>query len=145
MIRKPLFPELTGEALRQALIDNAYKMEQEATIERSLTDAQRETYKNRMITIQTRDVEIEQHVEEYIAPLRAERKDIRKETKDIAKTMKKGFVESREPVYHFQNHEAREIETYDANGAFIRSRKMRPEERQTSTVIDMNTKTGTNE
>lgn len=137
---KNLFEDLKGEELISALEANAFSSAEEV-IERSLTPVDRVAYKDRLAAIQSRDVDIEEHVAEFMKPLREERKEIKSETKTITRTLKKGFVESTEKVFWMQDEEQRMMHSYDSNGEFIKSRKMRPEERQ-HRIVEM-TATGT--
>ena len=139
-MEKNLFPELKGEELTSALEANAFSTVEE-TIERSLSPQQREQYKDRLSVIQQRDMDVEEHLKEFCDPLKAERKDIKTETRSIVKTLKKGYVESDERVFWMQDEENKMMHCYDANGEFIKSRKMRPEERQ-HRIVPI-TKTGT--
>lgn len=141
-MKKQLFENLNGEERINALAANAAS-EQIESIERELSEMQVEAYKNRLNDILFRDVEIEEHLKAVVKPLKEERKDIRTETTSIVKTLRKGFIESEEKVYWMRDDENRMMVAYDENGKYVRSRKMRPEERQTS-VIDMTQRTGTN-
>lgn len=141
-MKKQLFENLNGEERINALAANAASMQIES-IERELSEMQVEAYKNRLNDILFRDVEIEEHLKAVVKPLKEERKDIRTETTSIVKTLRKGFIESEEQVYWMRDDDNRMMVAYDENGKYVRSRKMRPEERQTS-VIDMAQRTGTN-
>lgn len=138
-MNKQLFENLNGEERINALAANAAS-EQIESIERELSEMQVEAYKNRLNDILFRDVEIEEHLKAVVKPLKDERKDIRTETKSIVKTLRKGFIESEEKVYWMRDDENRMMVAYDENGKYVRSRKMRPEERQT-TVLSMRTGT----
>lgn len=141
-MKKQIFENLNGEERINALAANAAS-EQIESIERELSEMQVEAYKNRLNDILFRDVEIEDHLKAVVKPLKEERKDIRTETKSIVKTLRKGFIESEEKVYWMRDDEDRMMVAYDENGKYVRSRKMRPEERQTN-IIDMAQRTGTN-
>ena len=60
---------------------------------------------------------------------------------DAFDRLKKGYSENEETVYMIADHEAGEMNTYDANGIYLSSRKLRPDEKRTK-VYSMNT--GTN-
>lgn len=112
-------------------------------VERALTDGQRSRYKERLNIIQYRDKEIEEHLTEYTTPLKNERKDIKTETRSIVQTLKDGFTKQEETVYLFPDFENSQMHYYNSDGDFIKSRDMRPEERQTS-IVQMDTnRTGT--
>ena len=135
-MKKQLFPELTAEQRQQALEANAHS-QQIDSIERSLSEETITAYKDRLNTILFRDVEIEDHIKDVVKPLKEERKDIRTETKSIVKTLRKGFIESEELVFLMRDDDNRMMDIYDSNGEHVRSRKMRPEERQQAIVVPM--------
>lgn len=135
-MKKQLFEELPEHQRAEALAANAHS-EQIDTVERSLSDSQIGAYKDRLNTILFRDVEIEEHLKAVVKPLKEERKDIRTETKSIVKTLQKGFIESEERVFWMRDDENRMMHSYDENGEHIRSRKMRPEERQQAIIVPM--------
>jgi len=86
-------------------------------------------------------------------------KDVKKEMKAVVKefndalkkhadsvshaldNIKKGYSENEETVYMIADQDAGEMNIYDANGVYLSTRKLRPDEKQTK-VYKMNT--GTN-
>lgn len=137
---KNLFEDLKGEELINALDANAFSSLEE-TIERPLTMEDRTLYKDRLSGIQGRNMDVEEEISDFLKPRRAEQKDIKAETKTILKTLKKGFNESTERVFWMQDEENKLMHCYDSAGTFIKSRRMRPEEKQ-HRIVPM-TKTGT--
>jgi len=100
--------------------------------------------------IQMKDhvVESSIHIKEIKAEMKAVNKEFQKGLKehgesvsDALDRIKKGYSENDETVFMIADHDAGEMNTYDADGIYLSSRKLRPDERQTK-VYSMHT--GTN-
>src|SRR5689334_18368800 len=99
--QEQLFPEMTPEQRVEALAQSAFRTTDE-TVVRALSPEQRRSFKDRMLTIQTRNQDIDKAIKAHNKPLKDEQKDIKAETNDIVNTMRKGKVESDERVFLFQ-------------------------------------------
>lgn len=110
-------------------------------VQRSLSDKQISSMKDRLTYLGMRDLELDEQVKYIMQPIKEELKSIKEETKKTLETLRNGFINSEERVFHFKNEETGEMETYDAEGEFISSRRLRPDERQHTLVIPID---GTN-
>lgn len=125
---KLFLPHLSPQERRRALEDNADKIE-ETTYLRDLTqeelDGKREALVDNLIKISGLEDELDAQKEYYkgqIKPLHAVNRILQSEVK-TRKTEIKGNL------YHIAIHEDGIMETYDENGEFISSRRLRPDEK----------------
>lgn len=135
------FQELSATDRPHALEANANATTVEK-VERQLTDQQRADMKNRIVTIDQRDLELTEEMQAFNEPRNKEKKTLATEKKTALKTLKKGFTEDEEKLYIFFDQDAGTADYIDVNGEIIKSRKLRPEERQTS-IVDFQERTGT--
>lgn len=142
-MKQKIFPDLEGQVLIEALEAQSNFTEITA-IERTLSPEQIKEFALRGQKLQERKVEIEDHLAEYVKPLKEEIKDINAETKASARVTKKGYIESEEKVFWIPDFENRTMLAYDTNGELVKTRAMKREERQLTIVTDLNQATGTN-
>lgn len=121
---------------------------EEAAIGSNIQKVRRDFTPQEKAEIKDRVVEQAQSIKET----KAEMKDIVKQFNDALKGFnesmngalemhKKGFAENEEKVYVFESEIPNMVDVFDANGEYIETRSMRPEERQTR-IVEM-PKTGT--
>ena len=134
-IEQRIFPELEGEQLRRALESSAAKTEI-AVVERPLTVQQIQKFNERQAVISEREMVIEDEIKNFCDPLKAEIKDMKGERRSIAKTTKKGLIDSEEQVYWIADQDNKRMLQYGSDGELISSRRMAKEERQVN-IPDM--------
>lgn len=126
---KTFMPDLPPDQRRQLLIENCDSRE-ETTYMRDLdqdeiTERMRVLSKN-LITISKQDDILDEHKEAHKAvtkPLKTQNSFMLEEIKN-----KKTEVEG--TLFYMADHEQGIMETYDENGEFHNSRRLRPEEKQ---------------
>lgn len=135
-----LFQDIPVEQRAQALKDHAYASE-EMTINRPYTPEQLVEFKDQlskeMIALNEHEIELKKIKDEY----KAKMKPYELEKRKLLKSLKLKHEESFEEVYLLDDQEKGTMCIYDAEGKFLQSRKLYPDERQTK----MKTLTGTND
>ncbi len=125
-----LFQDLPVEARPQALKDNAYKSE-EMTINRPYTPEQLINFKDdlssEMIALNEHEVALKKIKDEY----KAKMKPYELKKRVLLKSLKLKHEESFEEVYLLDDQEKGIMNIYDAEGKFLQTRKLYPDERQT--------------
>lgn len=139
-MKNQLFANLTPTERLEALIENSNKQVDE-TIERPLTDDQIQNNKDRVAEIQTSKQEIEEKINAFVTPLKGDLKSIASETAQIIKQLRLGFIESEERLFLFFDQQSGDVDYYDSEGNFVKSRRMRPDEKQQALVFPID---GTN-
>lgn len=133
-MKNQLFANLTPTERLEALVENSNKQVDE-TIERPLTDDQIQNNKDRVAEIQTSKQEIEEKITAFVTPLKGELKNIAAETAQIIKQLRLGFIESEERLFLFFDQQSGDVDYYDSEGNFVKSRRMRPDEKQQALVF----------
>ena len=126
---KTMFADVDPSKRLQLLIDNCDDHEKTSYL-KDLTDEEldikRETLTSNCITVFKLEEElkvIKDGFKDHINPLKDETRELRKQV-ETRKEQVNGTL------FHFADHEASIMETYDQNGEFVSSRRLRPEEKQ---------------
>lgn len=136
-----LFPEITDPAERRAaVLANAAGNETD-NVKRYFKEDELSEMKEEIssISIQRKD-----KVDAFRKVSKKHKDEVKGLTACIDENLvnvKKGFIEEEQTVYHFADQDSGKMITTDADGVIISSRKLRPNERQT-TIVDIN-RTGT--
>lgn len=126
-----MFPELSqGERLR-AMRDNADKVEETqyyVPLTQEALDAKREMLTDNLIRVSQLEDElstIKDRFKQQIDPIKKTNKTLLVEVK-TKQELREG------QLFHFANHVDGMMETYDEMGVLISSRRLRPDEKQTT-------------
>lgn len=126
---KTLFEGYSKEEIANILQANADRIE-ESTYFKELSneelDIKRETLTARVITLS----EMDDQKKEFMSALKDRAKPLIEEKAVLLKEIKHRRTEVKGIVYHSANHESGFMETYSADGEFISSRRLLPDERQ---------------
>lgn len=135
---KQFMPEETPEERKRLLLDNADKVERTDYI-KPLTpeeiDLKRELHTDNAIKLS----EIEEEKKEAMADFKARIDPIATENKMLLQQIKTRQEEVSGTLYTFFNIDERTATVYDENGECVLSRRMRPDENQT-TILSMSKK-----
>lgn len=126
---KTFMPEIDPQQRVMILQQNADHIE-EATYYKPLTqdelDARRELLTDNAIKLS----EMEDEKKEIMQGFKSKMDPLAKENKKLLTEVKTRQAEINGNLYYMANHEEGIMETYDENGEFISSRRLRPEEKQ---------------
>ena len=126
---KQFMPEERPDRRLQMLRDHADKTEQTKyykDLSQEDLDIKREKLTDNMIKVSDMEdslTEIKENYKEKMDPLKRENKELLVEVKT-----RKQVVEG--TLFHLSDHENSIMETYDENGDFVSSRRLRPDEKQ---------------
>lgn len=127
---KQFMPEATPEQRLQMLKDHCDEME-ETKYYKDLTpeelDVKRETFVDNAIKLSTLNDELQAYKDSYknqMKPFASENTILQTQIK-----MRKENIEG--VLFHIADHAAGIMETYDQDGEFVKSRRLRPDEKQT--------------
>lgn len=126
---KDFMPELPPEQRLQLLKDSCDDSE-ERTYYRELTqnelDIKREELTENLIEL----AKLDDQLDEAKAAYKHASKPIKEENKLLLNEVKTRRSEVRGMIFHMANYDEGVMETYDEEGRFVSSRRLKPEERQ---------------
>lgn len=135
-----MFPDIPPHQKAQIMSDMCYKSEKE-NVMRKYSPEEVTEKKQELAEKSIRVGDITDEIKNVTAPLKAEKKVIENEVKDIrAKIRAKGET-NYEQVYFFDDQENGLMNAYDVQGKFLYSRPLTPGEKQRS-IHTMDSKTG---
>lgn len=144
-MKKPenMFTDLSKE-------QRAVKMEEFATkskfesVKRDYSEDEKQQMKDFVVE---ESMQVKDQTEEFKKIQKEFNAAIKKNKEGIADSLtriKKGYSENEEKVYMFDDQDNGVMNIYDANGEYLYTRKLYPDERQT-TILNLADKTGTND
>jgi hypothetical protein len=136
---KDQFKSLTGQALIQALNDNADEVIEKSyqlDLDQEDRDEITETLVNSIQRVQVLEEELKQINKEKKAVISEERLNV----SENARTLRQGYTTKTGPVYVMRDQVAGIAYEYDADGVCVLERKLKPKERQLTTIRQMTAK-----
>jgi len=126
------------------LSDNATKIVDNFSFARPLDESESETMKQHFVETSHKIAVLERKKKEVNAELNGEKKVLKQRAAELLDAIHTGHLDQTETVFDFADHENGRMETYSADGYFIKSRPLLPGEQQTSILTTMkNEKNGT--
>lgn len=126
---KKFMPELSDRDRLVILEQNADKIE-ETTYQKPLNEDELAQRKDVLTENSIRLGDLEEEKKEATKQFKDQIDPIRKINKELLIEIRTKQAKVNGRIFHLANHEEGVLETYDENGDFISSRRLRPEERQ---------------
>lgn len=134
---KNLFPEGTSPLDRiHNLEAMAYSIE-EGTYLKHLSSEELEIKREALTDNVIKAADLEEKKKAYVDSIKAELKPLSIERRSLMATLKTKHEEVEGKIYHVDDQDEGVMNSFNENGEFINSRRLRPEERQT-TIFSIN-------
>lgn len=134
---KNLFPEGTSPRDRiHNLEAMAYSIE-EGTYLKHLSSEELETKREQLTDNVIKAADLDEKKKAYVDSIKAELKPLSIERRSLMAVLKTKHEEVEGKIYHIDDQEEGVMNSFNENGEFINSRRLRPEERQT-TIFSIN-------
>lgn len=138
-MEKVKYQDKTPEERVELLIANCYSTEKQDD-KFYFTDDELDQMREALSEHVIKKDDLEAELKHYAAGIRASIKTENTEIKTLLKLVKDKFEIKPIDVYHFDDQETGVMETYNAQGELIGTRRLRPHERQTR-IVELNQKT----
>lgn len=139
---KTILSGVPKENIASYLEDNADGIQEGYTYTRRLSEEELQTLADEMGENAVNLMICEEQKREYLESLKLETQPLQRRNKEITMSLRTKTEEVTGTVYEFRDHENGVVETFGADGEFLASRRMRPDEGQ-STIYSMRRRTGT--
>lgn len=134
MSTQQIYPDMSREQRKKAMAAAAYKVEYEeyqTPLPSDELSAENDSYARRAIELSKLKVDFATYKRNKAAEIKA----VEAEMEIQLQVIKTGKREAEGNLYMFQDLQKNDMNYYDVNGMLIRTRKIRPEERQTTIFL----------
>jgi len=144
---KSIIENVPPDEVRQFLETNADFVHDDQTYMRALTEDELAEIRRELGENSVKLAMFERQKKDYLEHMREQTKPLQGRNKEIVESLRTRFEEVEGTVYEFKDVESGTIEQFTAEGQFISSRRMRPDENDGSVnILRMgNRRTGTND
>ena len=139
---KTILSGVPKENIASYLEDNADGIQEEYTYTRRLSEEELQALPDEMGENAVQLMILEERKRDFLEALKLETQPLQGRNKEITMSLRTKTEEVTGTVYEFRDHENGVVEAFGADGEFLASRRMRPNEGQ-STIYSMRRRTGT--
>lgn len=124
-----MFAEVPPAQRLQVLRDNCDGQETTSYL-KDLTDEELDIKRETLTTNCIKVNHLEEELKGIKAGFKAEIDPLKEETRELCRQVETKKEEVKGTLFHFADHEASVMNTYDEAGEFVQSRRLKPEEKQ---------------
>lgn len=139
---KTILSGVSKESIASYLEDNADGIQEGYTYTRRLTEEELQALADEMGENAVKLMILEEKKRDFLDELKLETQPLQGRNKEITMSIRTKTEEVTGTVYEFRDHENGVVETFGADGEFLASRRMRPDEGQ-GTIYSMRRRSGT--
>lgn len=123
-------PELTPEERLNAMANHAEEVEKDAEFDKELTEEELIAKKDQFLKNDIALAALEDELSDKKSEIKTKMNPLKLKNKGLRYEIKTGKKKVKANLYHIADHVNSKMETYDATGELIASRRLRPDEKE---------------